>query len=46
MGGSTGRLGLVDMVPLQLMSNWFALIRHGGVDVVGSLERFLIVFQA
>ena len=37
-------------MPLPLISNWwatwFALTRQGGLDVAGSLESFLIVFQA
>ena len=41
---------LLFMVPLPLTRNWcatwFALTRHGGLDVVGSLHVFLIVFHA
>ena len=48
--GSTGRLALLDMVPWSLMSSWCAtwleLTRHGGVELVGLLEWFLIVFHA
>ena len=44
------RFGLVDMVPMPLMSNWwvtwFALTRHVVVDEAESLERFLIVVHA
>ena len=43
-GGSRGRFGLDGMVPLPLTrswcTNWFALTRHGGLDVVGSLDSF------
>ena len=45
--GSTGGLRLLNMVPRSLMSSWCAtwleLTRHAGVEVMGSLERFLIV---
>ena len=27
-------------------STWFVLTRHGGLDVVGSFDGFLIVFHA
>ena len=41
-GGSTGRFGLDDMLPLPLLRSWcaawFALIRHGGLYVVGSFD--------
>ena len=49
-GGNTGRFGLDGMVPLPLTrswcATWFALTIHGGFDVVGSLDSFLIVFHA
>ena len=48
--GSIEGLGLLDMVPRPLMSSWCAswleLSRHRGVEMLGSLERLLIVFQA
>ena len=38
------------MVPLPLTRSWcvtwFALPRHGGLDVVGSFDRFMMVFHA
>ena len=48
--GSTVSLGLHDMVFRSLMSSWCAtwleLTIHGGVEVVGSLARFLIACHA
>ena len=48
--GSTGRLGMHGMLLRPLMSSWCAtcleLTRHGGVEVVGSLKRLLIVCHA
>ena len=48
--GNTGHLGLHGMMLWPLMNRWcltwLELTRHGGVEVVGSLERFLIVFRA
>ena len=48
--GSTGRFYVDGMLPLPLTrswcATWFARIRHGGLDVVGSFDGFLIVFQA
>ena len=44
---STGCLGLLGTVLRPLISSWCAtrleLIRHGRVEIVGSLERFEIV---
>ena len=33
------------MLPLLLTMSWFALTRHGWLDVVGSFDNFLIVFH-
>ena len=49
-GGSSGRFGLDGMVPLPLTrswcATWFSLARHVGVDVVGTLDSFQILFHA
>ena len=49
-GASTGRFGLYDMLPLpltrSLCATWFTLTKHGGLDVVGTYDSFLIVFHA
>ena len=49
-GGSTGRFGLEGMVHLPLTwswcATWFALTKHGVLDVVGSFDSFLMVFHA
>ena len=48
-GGSTGRFEVDGMLSLPLTrswcATWFALTRHGGVDVVGSFDGFLIVLH-
>ena len=48
-GGSAGRFGVDDMLPLPLLGVGvqlgFALTRHGGLDVVWSFDGFLIVFH-
>ena len=48
-GGNTGRFGLDGMVPLPLTriwcATWFALTIHRGLNVVGSLDSFLVVFH-
>ena len=48
--GSTGRFGVDGMLPLPLLArSWcatfFALTRHGGLDVFESFDSFLIVFH-
>ena len=49
-GGSTGHFDVYGMLPVSLTriwcATWFALSRHGGLDVVGSFDIFLIVFHA
>ena len=48
--GSTGHFHVYGMLPVPLTRSWcaiwFAMSRHGGLDVVGSFYRFLIVFHA
>ena len=48
--GSIGRFDVDDMLPLPLSrrwcATWFALTRHGGMDVVGSFDSFLLVIHA
>ena len=45
--GSTGGFDVDGMLPLPLLGvgNWFALTRHGRLDVVASFGSFLIVFH-
>ena len=49
-GGSTRRFDVDGILPLPLTrsrcATWFALTRHGGLDVVGSFDSFFILFHA
>ena len=49
-GCSTGHFDMYDMLPVTLTRSWcaiwFALTGHGGLDVVGSFDSFLIFFHA
>ena len=40
-GGSTGDFDVYGMLPVPLTRSWFALSRHGGLDVVGSFASSL-----
>ena len=49
-GSSRGHFDVYGMLPVPLTrswrATWFVLSRHGGLDVVGSFDSFLIVFYA